>query len=36
MTRPLELRFDPLVVCDTRGRYVGVLTVGRLMTALAG
>ncbi len=36
MTRPVEARFDPLVVCDGRGRYVGVLTIDRLMNALAG
>jgi hypothetical protein len=26
MTRPLSERFDPIVACDERGRYVGCCT----------
>src|SRR4051812_29482022 len=36
MTRPFEERFDPVVCCDPRGRYVGVVKVERLIDGLAG
>ena len=36
MIRPAETRFDPLVICDADGSYVGVVTVERLLVALAG
>jgi EAL domain-containing protein (putative c-di-GMP-specific phosphodiesterase class I) len=36
MTRPFEQRFDPVVCCDARGRYVGVVKVERLVDGLAG
>jgi EAL domain-containing protein (putative c-di-GMP-specific phosphodiesterase class I) len=35
MARPFAERFDPLVICDGRGRYLGVVRVERLMEALA-
>jgi EAL domain-containing protein (putative c-di-GMP-specific phosphodiesterase class I) len=35
MLRPPPTRFDPLVCCDAQGRYVGVVPVERLVTALA-
>jgi hypothetical protein len=35
MTRPFEERFDPVVCCDPRGRYVRVVKVGRLIDGLA-
>lgn len=35
MARPFAERFDPLVCCDGRGRYLGVVKVERLMEALA-
>jgi EAL domain-containing protein (putative c-di-GMP-specific phosphodiesterase class I) len=35
MARPLAERFDPVVCCDGRGRYIGVVKVERLMEALA-
>ncbi len=35
MTRPFAERFDPVVCCDPRGRYVGVVKVERLMDGLA-
>jgi EAL domain-containing protein (putative c-di-GMP-specific phosphodiesterase class I) len=36
MTRPFDERFDPVVCCDPRGRYVGVVKVERLVDGLAG
>jgi EAL domain-containing protein (putative c-di-GMP-specific phosphodiesterase class I) len=35
MTRPLRQRFDPIVACDERGRYVGLLEADRLMHLLS-
>ena len=35
MTRPFDERFDPVVCCDPRGRYVGVVKVERLIDGLA-
>jgi EAL domain-containing protein (putative c-di-GMP-specific phosphodiesterase class I) len=35
MARPFAERFDPLVMCDGRGRYLGVVRVDRLVEALA-
>ena len=35
MLRPVVSRFDPLVCCDVRGRYVGVVRIEQLVTALA-
>jgi EAL domain-containing protein (putative c-di-GMP-specific phosphodiesterase class I) len=35
MTRPFAERFDPLVCCDARGRYVGIVKVERLIDGLA-
>lgn len=35
ITRPTEVRFDPLVCCDERGRLVGIVRVERLLEALA-
>jgi EAL domain-containing protein (putative c-di-GMP-specific phosphodiesterase class I) len=35
ITRPNELRFDPLVCCDERGRLVGIVRIERLIEALA-
>jgi hypothetical protein len=35
MTRPLHERFDPIVVCDERGRYVGLLEASRLIDLLS-
>lgn len=35
MGRPLACRFDPLLCCDGRGRYRGVIRVERLLEALA-
>jgi hypothetical protein len=35
MTRPLHQRFDPIVACDERGRYVGLLEVERLIHLLS-
>jgi EAL domain-containing protein (putative c-di-GMP-specific phosphodiesterase class I) len=35
MLRALPTRFHPLVCCDVRGRYVGVVRVERLVEALA-
>ncbi|MEA2466055.1 MAG: hypothetical protein QOJ57_181 [Thermoleophilaceae bacterium] len=34
MTRPFEERFDPVVCCDPRGRYVGLVQVERLVDGL--
>jgi EAL domain-containing protein (putative c-di-GMP-specific phosphodiesterase class I) len=36
MQRPFAERFDPVVCCDARGRYAGVVRVDRLVEALAG
>ena len=36
MTRPLAERFLPVLCCDPRGRYVGIVRVERLVEALAG
>lgn len=36
MDRPRACRFDPLLCCDGRGRYCGVVRVERLLEALAG
>jgi EAL domain-containing protein (putative c-di-GMP-specific phosphodiesterase class I) len=36
MNRRFEERFDPVVCCDSRGRYVGVVKVERLVDGLAG
>lgn len=36
MLRPPGIRFDPLVCCDEQGRYLGLVPVERLVTALAG
>src|SRR3954454_24803904 len=36
MTRPFDERFDPVVCCDPRGRYVGVVKIERLVDGLAG
>lgn len=33
--RPPATRFDPIICCDGRGRYVGVVRIERLVTALA-
>jgi hypothetical protein len=35
MARPPEQRFDPVVCCDARGRYAGVVSVERLVEGLA-
>ena len=35
VTRPLPTRFDPVVCCDGRGRYVGIVRIERLVSALA-
>jgi EAL domain len=35
MTRPLHQRFDPIVVCDERGRYVGLLEADKLIHLLS-
>jgi EAL domain-containing protein (putative c-di-GMP-specific phosphodiesterase class I) len=35
MERPATERFDPVVGCDARGRYVGVMRVERLVEGLA-
>jgi hypothetical protein len=35
MARPFDERFDPVVCCDPRGRYAGVVTVERLVEGLA-
>jgi EAL domain-containing protein (putative c-di-GMP-specific phosphodiesterase class I) len=35
MTRPSRERFDPIVVCDERGRYVGLLEADRLIHLLS-
>lgn len=35
VTRPPERRFDPIVCCDGRGRYVGIVRIERLVSALA-
>lgn len=35
MTRSLGQRFDPIVVCDERGRYVGLLATDQLVHLLA-
>lgn len=35
MTRPYGQRFDPLVACDERGRYVGLLTTDQLVRLLS-
>jgi EAL domain-containing protein (putative c-di-GMP-specific phosphodiesterase class I) len=35
MTRRADRRFDPLVLCDQRGRYRGIVRVERLMQSLA-
>lgn len=35
MERPATERFDPVVACDARGRYVGVVRVERLVEGLA-
>jgi EAL domain-containing protein (putative c-di-GMP-specific phosphodiesterase class I) len=35
MERPAAERFDPVVGCDARGRYVGVIPVERLVEGLA-
>jgi EAL domain-containing protein (putative c-di-GMP-specific phosphodiesterase class I) len=35
ITRPFAERFDPLVCCDGRGRYVGIVKVERLIEGLA-
>ncbi|MFL5844570.1 MAG: EAL domain-containing protein [Solirubrobacteraceae bacterium] len=35
VVRPEEVRFDPVVACDELGRAVGLLSVDRLMLALA-
>lgn len=35
LTRPPTQRFDPLVCCDGRGAYVGLVTVERLIERLA-
>src|SRR4051794_11361083 len=35
MARPFDERFDPVVCCDTRGRYVGVVKVEWLVEGLA-
>jgi EAL domain-containing protein (putative c-di-GMP-specific phosphodiesterase class I) len=34
MARPVAERFDPVVCCDARGRYVGVVKVERLVEGL--
>jgi EAL domain-containing protein (putative c-di-GMP-specific phosphodiesterase class I) len=34
MARPVTERFDPVVCCDARGRYVGVVKVERLVEGL--
>jgi EAL domain-containing protein (putative c-di-GMP-specific phosphodiesterase class I) len=34
MTRPFAERFDPVVCCDARGRYVGIVKVERLIEGL--
>jgi EAL domain-containing protein (putative c-di-GMP-specific phosphodiesterase class I) len=36
MQRPFDERFDPVVCCDARGRYAGVVRMDRLVEALAG
>ncbi len=35
MTRSLGQRFDPIVVCDERGRYLGLLTTDQLVHLLS-
>jgi hypothetical protein len=35
MARPAAERFDPVVCCDPRGRYVGVVKVERLIDGMA-
>ena len=36
LTRPPWRRFDPVVCCDGRGRYLGLVSMERLVTAVAG
>lgn len=36
MTRPADVRFDPVVVVDDEGRAVGIVPVERMVLALAG
>lgn len=33
--RPPATRFDPVICCDTRGRYLGIVRIERLVAALA-
>ena len=35
MTRPYGQRFDPLVACDGRGRYLGLLATDQLVHLLS-
>ena len=35
MTRPFGQRFDPLVACDERGRYLGLLGTDQLVHLLS-
>jgi hypothetical protein len=35
MLRPPATRFHPVVLCDVRGRYVGVVRIERLVALLA-
>ena len=35
MSRPVERRYDPVACCDEQGRLLGVVTVERLVAALA-
>ncbi|MHB8240654.1 MAG: EAL domain-containing protein [Solirubrobacteraceae bacterium] len=35
MTRPLGRRFDPIVVCDQRGRYIGLVATDQLVHLLS-
>jgi hypothetical protein len=35
MTRSLGQRFDPIVVCDERGRYLGLLPTDQLVHLLS-
>jgi hypothetical protein len=35
MTRPPGRRFEPVVLCDEPGRYIGIVRVERLVQELA-
>jgi hypothetical protein len=35
MTRPINERFDPMVACDERGRYIGLLQTDQLVHLLS-